>query len=221
MKTLFPGIAAALVCLSQVQAGWITFQNENKHKEGLPCVGSIYGNDNYLISHFDCGATDWNATMCGIHCFPFSSTTCVGGTPNYKGQGESNGLWYQPHGMTNSCTYLGDIFVQQNYTMAGPNVTSCGYIDWPAERNWGTVFDHPGYDVKTDGCWPVDKEPEPKFPKHYGHYFDGARPLSQHFCDGDFAMSCGPNEDPKCEFSAESPIRMNCTITDMGQRKRD
>ena len=110
--------------ISQVHAGWITFQNENKGKEGLPCIGSIYGNDNYLISHFDCGATDFNSTMCGIHCFPFTATTCTGRSPKTI---EIEGLWYAPHNVETACSYIGDI-TQGNFTMAGPNVTSCGYI---------------------------------------------------------------------------------------------
>lgn len=197
--------------ISQVHAGWITFQNENKGKEGLPCIGSIYGNDNYLISHFDCGATDFNSTMCGIHCFPFTATTCTGRSPKTI---EIEGLWYAPHNVETACSYIGDI-TQGNFTMAGPNVTSCGYIDWPKERSWGTVFDHPGYPVKTDGCWPVKKKPEPKFPERFGHFFDGARPYEKSYCEKGFAKECGPDEDPKCERDPNSETLIKCKKTDM------
>lgn len=213
----FPALLSSLVVVAFTQealAGWITFQNENKIQEGLPCIGSLYGNDNYLISRFDCGATDWNASMCGIHCFPFSATTCVGRVPIEQG-GEGNGLWYQPHGVPTACSFLGAIKVEGKFDKAGPNVTSCGYVDWPQERGWGTVFDRPPFDVKTDGCWDVPKQPDAKYPKHYGHFYDGARPLNKTWCDLGVSMSCGKNEDPKCEYSFDNDIRINCTKTDM------
>lgn len=213
MKTILVLLSVAAVAVNQARAGWITFQNENKMKEGLPCIGAIYGNDNYLISTFDCGATDWNSTMCGIHAFPFSATTSVGKTPGENATG--NGLWYAPHSVDTACQYLGDIKVEGNYTMAGTNVTSCGYIDWPRERNWGPVKAVPPYDVKTAGCWPVDKAPDAKYAPHRGHYFDGAAPMNQTFCDGGFAERCGENQDPFCQYATGNPMRINCTVTNM------
>ena len=70
---LFFNSVLILALASSVLGGWITFSNENKAKEGLPCVGRLFGNDNYLVSEFDCGATDFNSTFCGIHCFPYLS----------------------------------------------------------------------------------------------------------------------------------------------------
>ena len=73
----FSLIVASLLPLA-ARAGWITYQNEGKKSEGIPCVGSVYGNDNWLVSQFDFNAPDWNGTMCDMKCFPISSTTCIG-----------------------------------------------------------------------------------------------------------------------------------------------
>ncbi|PKI86019.1 hypothetical protein MVES1_000099 [Malassezia vespertilionis] len=213
----FTKIAVSATALFAVaQAGWITFQNENKQTEGLPCVGAIYGDDNFLVSRFDCGATDWNSSFCGIHCFPFSATTCVGKVPADVNNGTGNGLWYAPHSVQSACQFLGTIdSPSKPYDMAGVNVTSCGYVDWPSNRTWGPTVSVPPFPVTTNGCWNVSDDPKPKFPKRTGHFFDGAQPLNTTWCDDGFAAECGDNKDPICTYSFDNDIRINCQKTNM------
>ncbi|WFD29491.1 hypothetical protein MSPP1_000500 [Malassezia sp. CBS 17886] len=213
----FKFATAVSVLAVAAQAGWITFQNENV-QEGLPCVGSIYGNDNYLVSQFDCGATDWNASFCNIHCFPFSATSCVGSVPDDVNNGTGNGLWYAPHSVQSACQFLGPITTKaEGYKMAGVNVTSCGQVDWPSNRTWGPTRSLPPYDVKTDGCWNVtnSSKPESKFSKQFGHYFDGAGPENKTWCEQGLAERCGENKDPICEYSLDNDIRIKCKKTEM------
>ncbi|WFD36389.1 hypothetical protein MCUN1_003268 [Malassezia cuniculi] len=204
------------------QAGWITFQNENKQKEGLPCIGSIYGNDNYLVSQFDCGATDWNSTFCGIHCFPFSATSCVGKVPEGVNNNTGNGLWYAPHSVQTACQFLGVIYSPgHEYPMAGENVTSCGYVDWPEERTWGPTRALLPYDVKTNGCWEVDAEPDAKYRRKNGiHYFDGAAPMDPAFCEAGVAETCDGGHDELCEYYPGNSPRIVCKNTTMPDTRK-
>ena len=209
--------AAALA--ATVRAGWITFQNENKQKEGLPCVGSIYGNDNYLVSQFDCGATDFNSTFCGIHCFPFSPTACTGHVPDKE---SGNGLWYAPHSVQTACQFLGEIFSPgHDYPMAGENVTSCGYVDWPAERTWGPTRSVPKEGMRTKGCWDVSLKPDEKYERKNGiHYFDGAAPLDPAFCEQGMAEKCDGGHDKLCEYYPWNDSRIVCKNSTMPDTRK-
>lgn len=209
--------ALILALVSSVFGGWITFSNENKVKEGLPCVGRLFGNDNYLVSEFDCGATDFNSTFCGIHCFPFSPTTCIGKNPKQDSRNDTaNGVWYAPHSVQDSCVFLGAVRVAGNFTKGAPaNTTSCGYIDWPRDRNWGPVKAGKVGKTRIEGCWKTDKEPEKKYKPHKGHYYDGARPMDKTFCKGGFAESCGPDEDKRCKYAPETDTRIKCKKSHM------
>ncbi|PKI83999.1 hypothetical protein MVES1_002428 [Malassezia vespertilionis] len=191
---------AAVVGFSQ--AGWITYQNENKKDENLPCVGKIWGNDNHLISQFDCNSFDWNGTMCRMKCFPISSTTCVGfPTEDEMKKGRGAGIWYSEHGSPDGCVYLGSTFGGNYDDRIGPNTTGCGYLDWPEQRNFGPVKSKPNGEEVTKGCWKTDMKPDSKYSTESFHYYDGARPLSDASCKSGFAKSCGPNEDPLCHFA--------------------
>lgn len=222
-STLVKITAAAATLAATTQAGWITFTNENKQAEGLPCVGAIYGNDNFLVSTFDCGATDWNSSFCGIHCFPFSATTCIGKVPLDVNNGTGNGLWYAPHSVQTACQFLGPVeSPQHDYPQAGVNVTSCGYVDWPESRTWGPTRALPPYDVKTSGCWNVTQKPDPKYPKKNGiHYFDGAAPTNQSFCDQMVAQTCDGGNDPICKYNPSNDLRIDCKKTEMPKTSKE
>lgn len=198
-----------------VKAGWITYQNEGKQKEGIPCVGSIYGNDNWLVSQFDCNAPDWNGTMCNMKCFPISSTTCIGfPTDEEKDKhGAHAGIWYAPHGNDDGCIYLGSTYGDNYSSRIGPNTTGCGYIDWPRERNFGPVKRKDHGDKKTKGCWDTDRKPDSRYKQTSVHFYDGARPYLQKWCEAGYADSCGPSEDPFCKSDETKETEITCKTT--------
>lgn len=210
----FLSIFTAIALASTVQAGWITYQNEGKQKEGIPCVGSVYGNDNYLISQFDCNAPDWNGTMCHMKCFPLSPTTCIGfPTQNEMDKGHNAGIWYAPHGNDDGCIYLGSTFGGDYSDRIGPNTTGCGYIDWPYDRQWGPVKSKPNGDEHTKGCWETDNKPDSKYNRPSVHYYDGARPFADRYCSGGFAESCGIDKDHFCHYNSTVQTEITCPVT--------
>lgn len=203
-------LAVCFYAVALASAGWITYQNEGKKADGLPCVGKVWGDDNYLISQFDCNAPDWNGTMCHMKCFPISSTTCIGfPTEEESAKGRFAGIWYAEHGNDDGCVYLGSTF-GGTYDRIGPNTTACGYLDWPEHRNFGPVKSRPHGEQRTEGCWHTDTDPEPKFSTESFHYYDGARPLGQRYCDGGYAESCGANEDPLCHYDPTELSEIKC-----------
>lgn len=212
-------IAASLLPFA-ARAGWITFQNENKQNEGLPCIGSLYGNDNWLVSQFDCNAPDWNGTMCEMKCFPISSTTCIGFPPEEEKEkyGVAAGIWYAPHGNDKACIYLGSEYGNEMHgadysDRIGPNTTACGYIDWPEDRNFGPVKRKDHGDQKTKGCWDTDMKPDSRYNQTSVHFFDGARPLDKEYCKSGFAHSCGENHDRFCEADNDRENQLKCKHT--------
>jgi len=204
-------LAAALFPLA-ARAGWITFQNENKQKEGIPCVGSVYGNDNWLVSQFDCNAMDWNGTMCDMKCFPISSTMCLGFPRDVEREvyGVSTGIWYAPHGVDSACLYLGSVYGANYSERIGPNTTACGYIDWPETRGFGPVKRKDNGDQYTKGCWDTHNKPDPRYKQNSVHFYEGARPLNQEWCEKGYANECGEDTDMHCRPDNRYETQISC-----------
>ena len=89
----------------------------------------------------------------------------------------------------------------------------CGYIDWPRERNFGPVKRKDHGDKKTKGCWDTDRKPDSRYKQTSVHFYDGARPYLQKWCEAGYADSCGPSEDPFCKSDETKETEITCKTT--------